>query len=61
MFKISKFVYNMTTRFHLFIVSFFLLIFLNACGYKDSPYYEIKDANGSVIDVKKFQSLENEI
>ncbi|QKF79432.1 hypothetical protein CARM_0497 [Campylobacter armoricus] len=47
--------------FHLLILSLFLLIFLNACGYKDTPFYEIKDNNGSVVEVKKFQSLENEI
>ncbi|XMD57318.1 hypothetical protein CLC19222_00502 [Campylobacter lari subsp. concheus] len=63
MFKISKFVDDVMTRFnfHLIILTFFLLIFLNACGYKDTPFYEIKDNNGSVKEIKKFQSLESEI
>ncbi|XMD78887.1 hypothetical protein UPTC5117_00499 [Campylobacter lari] len=63
MFKISKLVDDVMTRFnfHLIILTFFLLIFLNACGYKDSPFYEIKDNNGSVKEIKKFQSLESEI
>ncbi|EAL0271646.1 hypothetical protein BVH42_05740 [Campylobacter lari] len=63
MFKISKLVDDVMTRFnfHLVILTFFLLIFLNACGYKDTPFYEIKDNNGSVKEIKKFQSLESEI
>ncbi|EAL4712121.1 hypothetical protein DO002_07130 [Campylobacter lari] len=63
MFKISKLVDDVMTRFnfHLIILTFFLLIFLNACGYKDTPFYEIKDNNGSVKEIKKFQSLESEI
>ncbi|OCX43504.1 hypothetical protein A7X81_00460 [Campylobacter ornithocola] len=63
MFKISKFVDDIITRFnfHLIILTFFLLIFLNACGYKGTPFYEIKDNNGSVKEIKKFQSLESEI
>ncbi|AJC90406.1 hypothetical protein CSUB8523_0521 [Campylobacter subantarcticus LMG 24377] len=63
MFKISKFVDDIMTRFnlHLIILTFFLLIFLNACGYKDVPFYEIKDNNGSVKEIKKFRSLESEI
>ncbi|EAJ5673828.1 hypothetical protein B5C95_06695 [Campylobacter lari] len=63
MIKISKFVDNVMTRFnfHLIILTFFLLIFLNACGYKDAPFYEIKDNNGSAKEIKKFQSLESEI
>ncbi|XMD72601.1 hypothetical protein UPTC15744_00560 [Campylobacter lari] len=62
MFKISKLVDDVMTRFnfHLIILTFFLLIFLNACGYKDTPFYEIKDNNGSVKEIKKFQS-ESEI
>ncbi|EAJ1277209.1 hypothetical protein A0Z07_06475 [Campylobacter lari] len=63
MIKISKLVDNVMTRFnfHLIILTFFLLIFLNACGYKDTPFYEIKDNNGSAKEIKKFQSLESEI
>ncbi|AJD01396.1 hypothetical protein A0Z27_07215 [Campylobacter lari] len=66
-FRIGKYIDNITTcfnflfNFHLIILAFFLLIFLNACGYKDTPFYEIKDNNGSIKEIKKFQSLESEI
>ncbi|EAL5740961.1 hypothetical protein DR740_06030 [Campylobacter lari] len=67
LFRINKYINNITTcfnfifNFHLIIVTFFLLIFLSACGYKAAPFYEIKDNNGSVKEIKKFQSLESEI
>ncbi len=43
------------------MLSFFILMFLSACGYKDIPFYEKKDDNQSEIKIKKFQAMENEI
>ncbi|TXE86234.1 hypothetical protein FPD38_06155 [Campylobacter volucris] len=62
----GKFIDNITTCFnfsvfHFYILSFFLLIFLCACGYKDIPFYETKDVNNSTIEIKKFQTMESEI
>ncbi|MCR6594569.1 hypothetical protein [Campylobacter insulaenigrae] len=65
MFRLDKFVDNKITRFnfssHFIMLSFFILMFLSACGYKDVPFYEKKDDNQSEIKIKKFQAMENEI
>ncbi|WP_291951007.1 hypothetical protein [Campylobacter sp.] len=66
MFRLNKFIDNKIARFnfifHFISLSFFLLIiFLSACGYKDAPFYEVKDDNQSTIKIKKFQAMENEI
>ncbi|MCW1360771.1 lipoprotein [Campylobacter sp. US33a] len=43
--------------FHRVILAFFLLIFLSACGYKGDPFYEIKDDNGSVKEIKEYKQI----
>ncbi|HJE66444.1 hypothetical protein [Campylobacter avium] len=43
--------------FHGLIITIFLLIFITSCGYKDDPFYEIKDENSTVIEIKHYKHL----